>query len=238
MHWRFWLLALCCWPLLLWQGKRVRALALRLPEASGERYGIQGQGPQQQLLICGDSAAAGVGCQHQQQALSGQLVGLLAQQAEVHWQLHAQTGINSAELRQSLLKLEAKPLSWVVVSIGVNDVTGLRSSRKFSEQINALVQLINQRFSTPQIMFSAIPPMQHFSALPAPLNHWLGLKARQLNAQLVKTLATWPNARVLSATIELTPEMLAKDGFHPSVAGAKQWASLLAAEMQRCHHSK
>ncbi|MEE2000614.1 SGNH/GDSL hydrolase family protein [Alkalimonas sp. MEB108] len=238
MHWRFWLLALCCWPLLLWQGKRVRKLALRLPEAGGERSGILGHGPKQQLLICGDSAAAGVGCHHQQQALSGQLVGLLAQQAEVHWQLHAQTGINSAQLRQHLLELEAKPLSWVVVSIGVNDVTGLSSARQFRAQINALVQLINQRFSTPQIIFSAIPPMQHFSALPAPLNHWLGLKASQLNQQLVNTLATWPNARVLSSTIELTPEMLAQDGFHPSVAGAKQWASLLAAEIQRLRYSK
>lgn len=239
MHWRFWLLALCCWPLLLWQGKRVRALALRLPEASGERAGKLGQGPQQQLLlICGDSAAAGVGCDNQQQALSGQLVELLSKQAEVHWQLLAQTGINSVELYQQLQELEAKPLDWVIVSIGVNDVTGLCSDRQFSARIHALMQLMNQRFSTPNVIFSAIPPVQQFSALPTPLNYWLGLKASQLNRQLVRTLASWPNARLLSSGVKLTPDMLAKDGFHPSALGAKHWASLIAAEMQRQDHSK
>ncbi|SEA99036.1 SGNH/GDSL hydrolase family protein [Alkalimonas amylolytica] len=238
MPWRFWLLALCCWPLLLWQGKRVRALALRLPEASGERAGLMGQGPQQQLLICGDSAAAGVGCDNQQQALSSQLVELLSKQAGIHWRLQAQTGINSAELRQRLQELEAQRLDWVIVSIGVNDVTGLCSDRQFSVRIHALMQVINQRFSTPNVIFSAIPPMQQFSALPTPLNYWLGLKASQLNRQLVRTLDAWPNARLLSSGVKLTPDMLAKDGFHPSVTGAKHWASLIAAEIQQLHHSK
>lgn len=231
MHWQFWGLAIGCWPLLLWQGKRVRKQALRLPEASGDRSGILGQGQKLRLLICGDSAAAGVGCALQQQALAGQLVNRLAGQAEVHWQLHASTGLNSDGLYQQLQSLPASPLDWVVVSIGVNDVTELCPTWRYRARLDALLRLIEQRFDAPRVLLSAIPPMQHFSALPAPLNHWLGLKASALNQQLEQVLTNWPKARLVTAPAVLDSSMLAVDGFHPSPAGASHWASLVAAAM-------
>ena len=62
-------------PVLLWQGARVRATALRLPEAAGER--LQSGGALR-LLIVGDSSAAGVGAAHQDEALAGCLARTLA----------------------------------------------------------------------------------------------------------------------------------------------------------------
>ncbi|RMD81354.1 MAG: SGNH/GDSL hydrolase family protein, partial [Candidatus Dadabacteria bacterium] len=55
-------------PLLLWQGWRVRLNVPRLPEAPGPRQGRAGKGPLLRLLIVGDSAAAGVGAAHQDEA--------------------------------------------------------------------------------------------------------------------------------------------------------------------------
>ena len=56
-------------PLLLWQGRAVRARALKLPEAAGPREGREGQGaPALRLLVVGDSSAAGVGVEHLAQA--------------------------------------------------------------------------------------------------------------------------------------------------------------------------
>lgn len=231
MHWKFWGLAIGCWPLLLWQGRRVRKQALRLPEACGDRAGTLGQGQKLRLLICGDSAAAGVGCTQQQQALAGQLVNRLAGQAEVRWQLHASTGLNSAELYQQLQDLPASTLDWVVVSIGVNDVTELCPARRYRARMNALLQLIEHRFDGPRVLLSAIPPMQHFGALPAPLNYWLGLKASALNQQLEQVLANWPKASLVNAPAVLERSLLAEDGFHPSPAGASHWAALVADAM-------
>ena len=64
-------------PILLWQGHKVRQRTLRLPEASGARAGILGQGLPLRLLLLGDSAAAGVGVSRQEEALAGQLAAQL-----------------------------------------------------------------------------------------------------------------------------------------------------------------
>jgi len=48
-------------PLLFCQAYRVRAAALRLPDATGPREGAHGRGPTIRHLIVGDSSAAGVG---------------------------------------------------------------------------------------------------------------------------------------------------------------------------------
>lgn len=223
------LLTLLCWPLLLWQGKRVRKLALRLPEAAGPRGGVTGdaQLPPLRLLICGDSAAAGVGVTRQDDALSGQLVSLLAPHYQVQWQLDAQTGLDSTALVARLAKLNGQCFDVVVLSIGVNDVTSLCSARRFCRQLTQCLTLLKQQNGNPLVLFSAIPPMQHFSALPTPLNGWLGIKARQLNQVATEQMLARPRAVFVSSPDTLTATILAADGFHPSAAGYKLWANQL-----------
>lgn len=235
---RLLLLTLLCWPLLLWQGKQVRKIALRLPEAAGRRSGMLGSGKPLRLLICGDSAAAGVGIEQQQQALSGQLVQLLAKQYQVNWQLAAKTGLDSAGLNSLLQQSYSHQnavyqLDVVVVSIGVNDVTARRSNAEFQQQIRALLNRLATDFTDPYVLFSAIPPMQYFTALPSPLNYWLGLKAAMLNQALATELSNWPKAQLISSNQTLTADMLAVDGFHPSESGCKIWAQLVFDAIER-----
>ena len=225
-------ITLLCWPLLLWLGKRVRKLALRLPEAAGPRAGVSGdeQLPPLRLLICGDSAAAGVGVTQQDDALSGQLVSLLSTQYQVQWQLEAQTGLDSNALATRLVKLNGQCFDLVVISVGVNDVTSLCSARRFRRQLASCLQRQNGQ---PRVLFSAIPPMQQFSALPAPLNYWLGLNATILNHSAKNLLKRWPNASYVATPNKVSAAMLAKDGFHPSAEGYQQWAQQLAIALNR-----
>ncbi|KKO46720.1 G-D-S-L lipolytic protein [Arsukibacterium ikkense] len=230
---RWIILTVICWPLLLWQGKRARKLALRLPEAAGPRSGVLGNGEPLRLLICGDSVAAGVGIAQQQQAFSGQLVELLAKRHQVNWQLAAKTGLDSTGLNNLLQQLYSHSnaiyqLDLVVVSIGVNDVTALHSKPEFQQQIKTLLTRLASDFTNPQVLFSAIPPMQHFTALPSPLNFWLGLKAGMLNQALASELKNWPKAQLVYSNLALTADMLAADGFHPSAKGSRIWAQILA----------
>lgn len=222
---------LFCWPVLLWQAKRVRKSTLRLPEASGVRDGGLGDGPPLRLLICGDSAAAGVGIAQQQQALSGQLVTQLAKHYQLHWVLHAKTGLDCQGLIAYLQHLPAQHFDLVVVSVGVNDVIGLTANRQFKKHIEQLVVVLQQRYKGADILFSAIPPMQHFSALPTPLNFWLGQKAAALNQYFAKALASKAGCYFLTSPIPLSASMLAIDGFHPSEHGCHLWAEALV----NCH---
>jgi hypothetical protein len=64
-------------PVLVIQGVKVRKNTPRLLEASGDRDGLIGQGQPLSLLILGDSAAAGVGVETQQDALSGAIISEL-----------------------------------------------------------------------------------------------------------------------------------------------------------------
>ncbi|MBV2129867.1 SGNH/GDSL hydrolase family protein [Arsukibacterium indicum] len=235
---RLFLVSLLCWPLLLWQGKRTRQRALRLPEAAGRRSGMLGNGESLRLLICGDSAAAGVGIAEQQQAFSGQLVTLLSERYQVNWQLAAKTGLDCAGLNSLLHQLYAHSnavyrLDVVIVSIGVNDVTANLSKTEFLKQIRALLNRLATDFTDPVVLFSAIPPMQHFTALPSPLNYWLGLKAALLNQALANELKNWPKAQLVYSNLALTADMLAVDGFHPSESGCKIWAQLVFESVER-----
>ena len=74
-------------PALVIQGSRVKKNTIRLPEAEGAREGITGQGQTLSLLILGDSAAAGVGVAHQNDALLGAVISALQHQYQVHWRL-------------------------------------------------------------------------------------------------------------------------------------------------------
>ena len=112
-------------PLLLTQALWVRLTTLQLPEPLGKRLGCCGKGNELKLLIIGDSAAAGVGVNSQSDGLACQLAAKLATQYHVNWSLIANTGNTSVDIINELRLLPAQPLDYVLVSVGVNDVTYL-----------------------------------------------------------------------------------------------------------------
>lgn len=108
-------------PVLLLQGRRVRARALCLPEAAGERSCAGGG---LRLLIVGDSSAAGVGAPHQDEALAGRLAQALARRLgqPVGWQLVAVSGHRSSQALAHLQATELAPADVLITALGVNDV--------------------------------------------------------------------------------------------------------------------
>ena len=94
-------------PLLLAQGAWVRRVTPRLPEAAGPRSVCTGAGPALSLLVTGDSSAAGVGVDTQEEALAGQLAARLAAARRVRWTVLARTGLDTRELAALLESLPA-----------------------------------------------------------------------------------------------------------------------------------
>ncbi len=226
-------------PLLLAQGLYVRRVTPRLPEPPGAREGVAGSAhlPRLRVLIVGDSAAAGVGASTQAQALSGQLVALLANDFRVHWKLCAQTGLTSAQLVTHLAQVPADQFDLAVVSVGVNDVTAGIKPRQWHQRLDALTELLRERFSVRQILLSPLPPMHRFTALPQPLRWYLGLQAQRLNQGLQRYVQASAHCAPVALDYPLEQSvdkaMLAADGFHPGERAYAHWAGQVAQAVRK-----
>lgn len=219
-------------PILLWQGRKVRQRTLRLPEASGARAGILGQGLPLRLLLLGDSAAAGVGVSRQEEALAGQLAAQLSSEYQVAWQLLAESGLKCQQLLSKLDDLTVQAYDCVVLSIGVNDVTAGTKDQQWLAQLKQLQERLRRDFNVQHIFISAIPPMQYFTALPAPLSGYLGRRAQRLNRLTAQLAERGDGLYFMSIELGVDPQMLAADGFHPSGQAYRLWAEQIAARIK------
>lgn len=220
-------------PVLIGQGRYVRRVTPRLPEPAGERQGVLGDGPELRLLILGDSAAAGVGVSSQQDALAGQLVGELARDYRVVWTLLAETGRTAADALKVLKAKGQDHYDVVLVSVGVNDVTGRTSTKQWLALLNELSDRLVYGMGASQVLFTAIPPMHLFPALPQPLRWYLGLRARQLNKLMENACHTGHNTEYLCVSFPLESGFMASDGFHPGTDAYRLWAQQSARRVRR-----
>lgn len=246
------LLQIALAPILLLQGRQVRRRTLRLPEPTGPRHGLAlpkqteaNQRPSLQLLILGDSSAAGVGVAQQQDALAMPLAQQLAEdlQRPVAWQLLAKSGLSSADLLAQLSgpwKHCTLGADCVLLVLGVNDCTGGISPKRFGHNIRRILHLLhraNPPAQPPQVLLSAVPDMRHMPALPAPLKHYLGCRAKQLDRQLLALSQTAPTLHYLATRQHLQVSDCAADGFHPGASGYRTWAALAARASLKFLHS-
>ncbi|WP_043970573.1 MULTISPECIES: SGNH/GDSL hydrolase family protein [Acinetobacter] len=219
-------------PILLIQGMKVRKNTPRLLEASGDREGSVGNGKPLSLLILGDSAAAGVGVESQQDALSGAIISQLQQDYLLQWKLHAKTGDTTQQVFQAVQQLEQQCYDVVITSIGVNDVTKLTSVKSWIKQQKQVFTYIQSQFQPKLIIVSGVPPMQHFPALPNPLAWLFGRYAQQMNQALQQWLAPQPQFQFIQYDLETFQALdlpMASDGFHPGKEIYAIWGQQIAA---------
>jgi lysophospholipase L1-like esterase len=224
-------------PLLIVQGLYVRRTAPRLPEPSGPREGVGGEGPELRLLLLGDSAAAGVGASTQGEALSGQLAARLGRSFRVSWRLLAKTGATTAQALSWLEEEPASSFDAALTSLGVNDVTSGRVLGAWLRDQARLECLLRDKFSVRILLLSGLPPVGRFLALPQPLRWWLGRRAERFDA----ALEAWASSRPGCEYVGLRSGgggdvpvvgMMASDGFHPGPAIYALWAQTAARRIE------
>ncbi len=231
----FHMTALLLGPVVYLQGRYVRRVTPKLPEPAGVRAGLVGTGRPISVLIVGDSAAAGVGVDHQNRALSGCLVNALSQTNRVRWKLLANSGDTSAQLLERLQQMAneaAEQWETVLVSIGVNDVTALTSGRSWVANLEAIIETLASPLGAKRIYLSSVPPMHEFPALPQPLRWWLGLRARQLNRLMRQVAANRPNCEFVQVPYVSDSRFMAADGFHPGRDAYELWGKHVADLIQ------
>jgi lysophospholipase L1-like esterase len=215
-------------PIFWLQGKHVRRVTPRMPEAAGSREGVSGYGPVCRLLVAGDSGAAGVGVATQDEALCGQLVHLLSQHHTVEWCVLAVNGLDSPGLVKLLEEAPMSRFDVVILSMGANDVTCLCTPQRWVQWQTQLAEIIAHRFAPNLIVHSAVPPMHACMALPQPLRWFMGRWAFEMNALLSRLLFGQKTRTMHWHPKTTTSTGMAADGFHPSSHGYAQWADGLS----------
>ncbi|SJM72038.1 SGNH/GDSL hydrolase family protein [Psychrobacter piechaudii] len=237
-------------PVYLYQGMKLKKTALRLPEAEGERKGRltlnEKDSPSEDkstlnIMLLGDSSAAGVGVSSQQEALAGQLLEQLQllpqiQQkfSQLEWALHATSGHTSFDALRRLyvLPVPPTPVDIMIVMVGVNDTTANVSINKWEQQLREIIGLSQRKFGAKQIIFPCLPPMQEMPAIPSPLNKLMGYKTQIMNEKLIEVCDHYESVLALPINLnnkDLQPQnFFAEDGFHPNSTAYSLLAKKLA----------
>ncbi len=215
-------------PILIGQGLYLRRRALAMPEPEGPREGVTGRGADLRVLIVGDSSAAGVGVDIQDQGFSGQLVRHLGAVYRVHWRLMAKTGATTASTLLTLHLEQPGAYDIAVTSLGVNDVTHAVSLRRWLRDQAALHTLLGQKFGVTRSYISALPPVGQFPLLPQPLRWAVGSQVERFKRHLSNLAQVQPGLDYVPIPIAFHPDMLARDGFHPSAALYAAWSGIMA----------
>lgn len=227
----FWLLL----PVSAVQGLWLRRTAIRLPEAGGARTGISGQGAELHLLALGDSIIAGVGTGSMEQSLPVQFARALAESRQccVRWHVDGANGADITDLRQSMARLaHDRQADVILISIGVNDVTGLSSTRHWRFQLEQLVADIRGRWPQARIVFTGLPPMGQFPGPPQPLRFTLGQRAATLDAIAAEVISKQAGMAHIPTDINPLQQEFCEDGFHPSAESCAYWATVLAQRFE------
>jgi len=187
-----------------------------------------------ELLVLGDSIAAGLGAETARQTLGAQLARRLAKRAHRAVRLYtgAVVGAETSMLRPQLAGLPPgyRPHVAAIV-VGGNDVTHrvrvADSVRHLAEAVSAL------RDRGCEVVVGTCPDLSALTPVPQPLRALGGISSRRL-AEAQRAVVSDLGARAVSLADIVGPfflaqpdEMFAVDRFHPSGAGYRRTAKAL-----------
>ena len=187
-----------------------------------------------ELLVLGDSIAAGLGAERPRQTFGSELARRLAKKTRRAVRVHtaAIVGAETSMLRAQLAGLPTgyRPEVAVIV-VGGNDVTHrIRISDSVSHLAEAVSALQDRGCA---VVVGTCPDLSALEAVPQPLRALGGRSSRRL-AEAQRAAVTDLGARAVSLAHVVGPfflaqpdEMFAIDRFHPSGAGYRRTAKAL-----------
>ena len=210
-------------------GKPLGEQALAADRVYKKRYGNPVD-----LLLLGDSIAAGLGAETPKHTLGAQLAKRVAKRTERAVRLHtaAIVGSETSMLRAQLAGLPAGYVADVaVIVVGGNDVTHRIRTSVSKRQLAEAIESLQQQGT--EVVVGTCPDLGALGAVPQPLRTLAGLASRQL-AAAQRDVATELGARAVSLAEVVGPfflaqpdEMFAIDRFHPSGTGYRRTAKAL-----------
>jgi lysophospholipase L1-like esterase len=247
------LLCLPLFVLFIPQALYVKRTTIRLPQALGRSFGQTspkannndyniGNKEAIRLLHVGESTVAGVGVGHLKSGFTVNLAAALGEDLDrqVDWSLFGENGIRLRELSQrlpaeldqlnNLKQLGDDQYDLAVITMGVNDSTKFTSVKQWRTSLEQSIKLIRYATKGP-IFFTQVPPLAQFPALPVPLKYLLGLRSTILDTELRQLCGQSEGVFYLGSRLQVAPEMMAIDGYHPSELGYQHWAKQISPQI-------
>jgi lysophospholipase L1-like esterase len=238
------ILSLPLFPFLYFQGKEIRKKVPKLPEASKPK-GVA-NGPSEyplQLLVLGESTIAGVGVKEHKDGFTGALANTLSKtlRCAINWRVYARSGYTAKQLCTKIIpKIEETTADLIVIGIGGNDAFTLNTPKKWSTDIENLINLLQDKFPKTPIFFTNMPPIKEFPAFTKAIKFVIGNLVEVLGKQLqiiaeekanvyynaeVITLQAWSKRNKIS---ESNSKIYFSDGVHPSKLTYQVWGKEMA----------
>ena len=214
-------------PVLYVQGRRLRRDTPILPPAGGAWDGeVPGPDPIR-LLVFGDSTAAGVGAESQENALPGNLARELAARWNrgVQWTAIGESGATTRDLIERYLDdATEEEFDFVFLTVGANDALAVRPRAVFGRDLRLILDRLRTASPDAVIMMSSLPAFFRFELLPQPLKGNLYLHSSSLESEARGIVELLDNAIMSPKPPPYSEGFFASDLFHPSGQGYRDWA--------------
>lgn len=191
-------------------------------------------GPPLELLLLGDSIAAGLGAGHRRDTLGARLAKGIARAHGRSVRLHTAAVVGS-ETSALAGQLDGLPDGYradvAVIVVGGNDVTHRVPAARAAAQLEAVVRTL--RGEGVPVVVGTCPDLGTLRAIPQPLRALAARSSRQLAAAQAAAVRraggrVVPLARAVGPVFAERPdEMFSVDRFHPSALGYRRTADAL-----------
>ncbi|MDX6229161.1 MAG: hypothetical protein QOI76_2551 [Frankiales bacterium] len=218
----------------LQQARRAIPPRSEAPRADGD-FGPE-TGRPLRLALIGDSSAAGVGCETDDQTpgalLAQELVG---RGFRVHLDVFAVSGSCSADLAPQIARALLSPPDIAVICIGANDVTHLVAADVAAPMLGEAVRRL--RDGGISVLVATCPDLGTVRPVPQPLRtvgHHLSRRMTRLQTREVLLAGGLPVdiGRALGRSFRQGQELFCPDRFHPSPTGYRALVDALVGPLE------
>ena len=174
---------------------------------------------------------AGVGIAKHSETLTGLTAIRLNQlmERQVNWKVLAKNGLTIKTLNQLIKEQPSIDADLMLVSIGGNDVFKLTPPWVWGRDLVRCVKLLVKDGRKPLILFSPVPCVGRFPAVPNPLRLVFGFWELLLQTSLTLVMSSTEDAHLLEERFPDGKEYFQEDGIHPSQLAYDLWSEKLAS---------
>jgi lysophospholipase L1-like esterase len=223
------LLLIPLFPFLVYKGKELRKRIKKMPPRNEFLRLPSEKSATKNLLIIGESTAAGVGASAKETTLAAKTAAFLY--GKFHVYNLGKNGLTASRLPRLLA--HGKPdipnhFEVAVLMIGANDCFKFYPPWKFRLEIEKMCKLLTKKKQVKHIILPMIPPVQQFPAIPKIMRFFLGWHRRILIHEMRKLAGAHPEIDLIELNGNYAAEFFAEDGIHPSDFGYEKMATEIA----------
>ncbi len=217
-------------PVYIWQGVRLRQRIERLLPPNVPPTGKLGsKEPGFKLLVIGDSSVASVGMERLEHTFAYNIADKVHQKTgrAVKWRAAGNNSATAADLRDFVLPhIEERDFTHVILAVGINDMKNFHAISTFKQTFGTLLYALRTRYPNAKIIWTPVPDMNGFPALPGQLAKILAARAKLINHEGEQLCHE--RGVIYSEPVPVETEVgFARDGFHAGPEGYRIWGKHL-----------